>query len=143
MGTNRVWGNLAVLGTAVDGPALSAGELDHAVDDGVGDVDAARAELAGERLGQGAQGELAGGEGAKQSGAADGGGGAGDDEGRRMRRGGNGVEKEGQRLLSKVVEGAAVSCIGEISNGLLLCWRRGMIASEQQRGGGSVGWPEW
>jgi hypothetical protein len=100
----------------------------------VGNVNAARAELAGQRLGQGAQGELAGGEGAKLGGAADGGGGAGDDEGRRMRGGGNGVKEEGQSLLSKVVEGATVS--SHSRDQLRSCFGDGDEGSEARTRGG-------
>lgn len=58
---------------------LRAGDVDDAVDDGVRDVHALRAVLAGEGLGHGAEGVLHGGEGGEEGGAFDRGGGAGED----------------------------------------------------------------
>lgn len=58
---------------------LRAGDINDAVDDGVRDVHALRAVLAGQGLRHGAEGVLHGGEGGEEGGAFDGGGGAGED----------------------------------------------------------------
>ena len=68
--------DLGLLGQSV---ALGARDIDDAVDDGVRDVHALGAELARERLRQGAQRELHGREGGEERGAFDGGGRAGED----------------------------------------------------------------
>lgn len=99
--------NLAVLDAAVGDAVLAPGGVDAAVDDGEGDVDALGAELAGQRLGEGALGELAGGEGGEAGGAADGGGGAGDDEGGRTGGGGDGGEEARDGSLGEVEEAVA------------------------------------
>lgn len=88
---------------------LRAGDVDDAVDDGVRDVHALGAELARERLRQGAQGVLHGGEGGEEGGAFDGGGGAGEDEGWGVGGrgcgcgcgGGGGGEEEGEGRLGE------------------------------------------
>ena len=103
-----------LLGDAI---GLGARGVDDAVDDGVGDVDALGAELAGEGLGEGAEGELHGGKGGEEGGAFGGGGGAGEEEGGWGGRVGGGVcgeEEEGEDGLGEeegsfAVMGSAVS----------------------------------
>ncbi len=99
---NRGGINHGLLGEPV---ALRPGDVNHAVDDGVRDVHALRAELAGEGLREGAQGELHGGEGGEEGGAFDGGGGAGEEEGGGVGGWGGGVvgggEEEGEGGLGE------------------------------------------
>lgn len=67
------------LSTLTQVPLLSPRYINHAINDGVRDMDALRAELAGQRLGEGAEGEFGSREGGEAGGAFYGGGGAGED----------------------------------------------------------------
>lgn len=116
-GAHGIWAQQAI-GLPVVNLGLEvgqAGDVDGAVDDDVGDVDAAGAELAGQRLGEGALGELAGGEVGEPDAAAQRGRGAGDEEGGRV--GGRSVDagqEEGEGGLGKVEEAVAVSYMLDI-----------------------------
>lgn len=107
---NRLGVDLRLLGQPV---RLRARDVNHAVDDGVRDVHAFRAEFPSERLRHGAQGELHGREGGEEGGAFDGGGGAGEDEGGGVvgRGGGGGGEEEGEGGLGEE-EGSFAEVLG-------------------------------
>ena len=82
---NRVRINHGLLGQP---PRLGLRNVNHPVDDRMGNMHALGAEFPSEGLRLGAQGELHGREGGEEGGAFDGGGGAGEDEGGGMLGGG-------------------------------------------------------
>jgi hypothetical protein len=103
--------NLSILNPVIHNPVLAPGGINAAVYDREGDVHSLWAELAGERLGEGALGELAGGKGAEEGGAADGGCCAGDEEGWWVGGGGDGGEEEGEGFLGEDEEAVSVSTL--------------------------------
>lgn len=110
--THRLGLQLGILGNLHKPQLTAPGGIDPTVDDGQRDVHALGAELSGERLGDGALGELSRGEGGEADGAAEGGGRAGDEEGGRVGRVGvYGGQEEGHRLLGEVEEALSVSLI--------------------------------
>lgn len=85
-----------------------AGDVNAAVDNGVRDVDAARAELPGQRLRDGPRGELARGKVGELCAAPDRGRRTRDDQGRRVRGRVDRLEKQGEGVLGEVEKAMAV-----------------------------------
>lgn len=106
-GTHRVGADLAVLLALVHLVLLGARDVDHAVDNDVGDVHAPRPKLPRQALRQAPDGKLARRKGPEAGRAAHRGRRARDDQGRRVRGRGHGFEQGGEGRLREVEEAEA------------------------------------